>query len=119
MSQPGNAFLVECSLAVCEALIGPDGENGACGGWSLQHASDSLYQDFKRQLVVDALKSKALRAENKDFISDTENVRLPKLVDAGEASEGFGDEPEVLKKPCPSLCRPRSRVTFKTSNRTE
>ncbi|MEO7453790.1 MAG: Rne/Rng family ribonuclease [Fimbriimonadales bacterium] len=27
MSSPGNAFLVECSLAVCEALIGPDGEN--------------------------------------------------------------------------------------------
>ena len=27
MSVPGNAFLVECSPAVCEALIGPDGEN--------------------------------------------------------------------------------------------
>jgi ribonuclease G len=24
---PGNAFLVECSPAVCEAIIGPDGEN--------------------------------------------------------------------------------------------
>ncbi len=27
LSEPGNAFLVECSPAVCEALIGPDGEN--------------------------------------------------------------------------------------------
>lgn len=25
--QPGNAFLVECGQAVCEAVIGPDGEN--------------------------------------------------------------------------------------------
>ena len=43
--------------------FGPDGENGACGGCSLQHASDSLYQGFKRQLVVDALKSKALQTD--------------------------------------------------------
>ncbi|HET6644370.1 MAG TPA: Rne/Rng family ribonuclease [Fimbriimonadales bacterium] len=27
MDEPGNAFFVECSLAVCEALIGADGEN--------------------------------------------------------------------------------------------
>jgi len=27
MEEPGNAFLVDCSTAVCEALIGPDGEN--------------------------------------------------------------------------------------------
>lgn len=27
LSEPGNAFMVECSPAVCEALIGPDGEN--------------------------------------------------------------------------------------------
>ena len=27
LGQPGNAFLVECSPAVSEALIGPDGEN--------------------------------------------------------------------------------------------
>ena len=43
--------------------FGPDGENGACGGCSMQHASDSLYQGFKRQLVVDALKSKALQTD--------------------------------------------------------
>ncbi len=27
LAQAGNAFLVECSQAVCEAIIGPDGEN--------------------------------------------------------------------------------------------
>lgn len=43
--------------------FGPDGENGACGGCTLQHASDALYRDFKRQLVIDALKSKALSPE--------------------------------------------------------
>ncbi|WP_438749801.1 class I SAM-dependent RNA methyltransferase [Pararhizobium sp. O133] len=43
--------------------FGPHGENGTCGGCTLQHASDSLYQNFKRQLVLDALKSKALQAD--------------------------------------------------------
>lgn len=43
--------------------FGPEGENGTCGGCTLQHASDGLYQGFKRQLVIDALKSKALVAE--------------------------------------------------------
>ncbi len=43
--------------------FGPDGENGPCGGCSLQHASDSFYQSFKRQMVLDALKSKALTAD--------------------------------------------------------
>jgi 23S rRNA (uracil1939-C5)-methyltransferase len=43
--------------------FGPEGENGTCGGCSLQHASDGFYQSFKRQLVLDALKSKALTAD--------------------------------------------------------
>lgn len=43
--------------------FGPEGENGTCGGCTLQHASDTLYHGFKRQLVIDALKSKALTPE--------------------------------------------------------
>lgn len=43
--------------------FGPDGKNGACGGCSLQHASDALYHAFKRGLVVDALKAKGLTPE--------------------------------------------------------
>ncbi|WP_313524928.1 class I SAM-dependent RNA methyltransferase [Shinella sp.] len=43
--------------------FGPDGKNGTCGGCTLQHASDALYHDFKRNLVVQALKSKGLTPE--------------------------------------------------------
>ncbi|WP_137132339.1 class I SAM-dependent RNA methyltransferase [Rhizobium sp. FY34] len=38
--------------------FGPEGD--ACGGCSLQHLADAPYHAFKRQLVVDALKSKGL-----------------------------------------------------------
>ncbi|ARO22765.1 class I SAM-dependent RNA methyltransferase [Rhizobium sp. S9] len=40
--------------------FGPDGVNGTCGGCTLQHLADGPYRAFKRQLVVDALKSKGL-----------------------------------------------------------
>ncbi len=40
--------------------FGPDGVNGTCGGCTLQHVGDSTYRAFKRQLVIDALKSKGL-----------------------------------------------------------
>ncbi|MBX5048974.1 class I SAM-dependent RNA methyltransferase [Rhizobium lentis] len=43
--------------------FGPDGVNGTCGGCTLQHLADTAYRAFKRQLVVDALKSKGLTAE--------------------------------------------------------
>ena len=42
------------------AHFGPDGENGTCGGCSLQHLAASPYQAFKRDLVINALKSKGL-----------------------------------------------------------
>jgi len=43
--------------------FGPDGINGTCGGCTLQHMADAPYRAFKRQLVVDALKSKGLTPE--------------------------------------------------------
>ena len=43
--------------------FGPDGLNGTCGGCTLQHLADNPYRAFKRQLVVDALKSKGLTPE--------------------------------------------------------
>jgi 23S rRNA (uracil1939-C5)-methyltransferase len=49
--------------------FGAHGENGTCGGCSLQHASDTLYHDFKRQVVIDALKSKALSVEVSPLIT--------------------------------------------------
>ncbi|MGO6708221.1 class I SAM-dependent RNA methyltransferase [Rhizobium leguminosarum] len=43
--------------------FGPDGVNGTCGGCTLQHMADAPYHAFKRQLVIDALKSKGLTSE--------------------------------------------------------
>ncbi|MGO6731111.1 class I SAM-dependent RNA methyltransferase [Rhizobium ruizarguesonis] len=43
--------------------FGPDGVNGTCGGCTLQHMADAPYGAFKRQLVIDALKSKGLTPE--------------------------------------------------------
>lgn len=49
--------------------FGQDGEGGACGGCSLQHLSENLYNSFKRNLVVDALKSKGIQAEIADLVT--------------------------------------------------
>jgi len=43
--------------------FGPDGKNGTCGGCSLQHVQDEPYHDFKRNLVIAALRSKGLDVE--------------------------------------------------------
>lgn len=43
--------------------FGPDGVNGACGGCSLQHLNADTYRAFKRDLVVNALKSKGIDIE--------------------------------------------------------
>jgi 23S rRNA (uracil1939-C5)-methyltransferase len=43
--------------------FGPEGDGGACGGCSLQHWADRPYQDFKRQLVVDALKARDIETD--------------------------------------------------------
>lgn len=49
--------------------FGPEGKGGTCGGCSLQHMSPALYNDFKRNLVVSALKSKGIEAEIGDLIT--------------------------------------------------
>jgi 23S rRNA (uracil1939-C5)-methyltransferase len=49
--------------------FGPDGVNGACGGCTLQHYADGPYRSFKRQLVVDALRSKGLTPDVDDIIA--------------------------------------------------
>ncbi|TPP10154.1 class I SAM-dependent RNA methyltransferase [Rhizobium glycinendophyticum] len=40
--------------------FGPHGVGGICGGCSLQHLAKAPYNAFKRQIVIDALKSKGL-----------------------------------------------------------
>ncbi|MBB5571675.1 MULTISPECIES: class I SAM-dependent RNA methyltransferase [Rhizobium] len=49
--------------------FGPEGVNGACGGCTLQHYADQPYRAFKRQLVIDALRSKGLTPEVDDIIA--------------------------------------------------
>lgn len=49
--------------------FGPDGVNGTCGGCTLQHYADAPYRDFKRQLVIDALRSKGLTPEVDDIVA--------------------------------------------------
>ncbi|CCM74657.1 class I SAM-dependent RNA methyltransferase [Rhizobium mesoamericanum] len=49
--------------------FGPDGVNGSCGGCSLQHMNDATYRRFKRQLVVDALKTKGLTPDVADLVA--------------------------------------------------
>jgi 23S rRNA (uracil1939-C5)-methyltransferase len=49
--------------------FGPDGLGGTCGGCTLQHLADDPYRAFKRQLVIDALKSKGLTPEVGDVIA--------------------------------------------------
>ncbi|EJJ28868.1 class I SAM-dependent RNA methyltransferase [Rhizobium sp. CF142] len=49
--------------------FGPDGVNGTCGGCTLQHMADAPYRAFKRQLVIDALKSKGLTPEVGEIVA--------------------------------------------------
>lgn len=53
--------------------FGPDGD--ACGGCSLQHLADAPYHAFKRQLVVDALKSKGLEPPVTDLVTAAPHQR--------------------------------------------
>ncbi|MGO8126844.1 RNA methyltransferase, partial [Rhizobium ruizarguesonis] len=43
--------------------------NGTCGCCTLQHIADAPYGAFKRQLVIDALKSKGLTPEVGEIVT--------------------------------------------------
>ena len=49
--------------------FGPHGVNGTCGGCTLQHMADAPYRAFKRQLVIDALRSKGLAPEVGEIVA--------------------------------------------------
>lgn len=48
--------------------FGPDGKGGTCGGCTLQHLAAPAYRDYKRSLVVAALKSKGIDVPVGDLI---------------------------------------------------
>ncbi len=54
--------------AVC-AHFGPEAEGGACGSCTLQHWASRPYLQYKRQRVVDAMKSRGLACEVGDIIA--------------------------------------------------
>ena len=43
--------------------FGPEGKGGTCGGCSLQHWADGPYHDYKRGLVIEALRAKGIETE--------------------------------------------------------
>ncbi|MCM2476873.1 class I SAM-dependent RNA methyltransferase [Rhizobium sp. CG5] len=48
--------------------FGPDGKGGTCGGCTLQHLAAPAYRDYKRALVVAALKSKGIDVPVGDLV---------------------------------------------------
>ncbi|MDB5525923.1 MAG: rumA, partial [Rhizobium sp.] len=48
--------------------FGPEGDGGACGGCSLQHWADLPYQDYKRNLVIEALRSRGIETDVKPLV---------------------------------------------------
>jgi len=55
--------------------FGPEGKGGACGGCSLQHWADQPYQDFKRQLVIDALRAQGIDIEVAPIVAGAHGER--------------------------------------------
>lgn len=48
--------------------FGPDGKGGTCGGCTLQHLAAPAYRDYKRSLVMAALKSKGIDVPVGDLV---------------------------------------------------
>ena len=69
--------------------FGPDGKNGTCGGCTLQHAGDALYHDFKRHLVVSALKSKGLTPEVAPHVTAQPGERRRVVLTARRTEKGL------------------------------
>ncbi|MGV8936346.1 MAG: class I SAM-dependent RNA methyltransferase [Allorhizobium sp.] len=49
--------------------FGPDGKGGTCGSCTLQHLAPAAYADFKRGLVISALKSKGIDTQVGELIA--------------------------------------------------
>jgi 23S rRNA (uracil1939-C5)-methyltransferase len=67
--------------------FGPDSD--ACGGCSLQHLAEKPYLDFKRGLVVDALKSKGLTPEVADTVPAKPGERRRTVFSARKTEKEF------------------------------
>mgnify|MGYP003669381743 CR=1 FL=1 len=68
--------------------FGPDEENAGCGGCALQHVADTVYQDWKRGLVVAALESRNIAAEVAPLVSCEPHTRRRVVFAARRTDKG-------------------------------
>ncbi|MGF0537051.1 class I SAM-dependent RNA methyltransferase [Agrobacterium sp. ES01] len=69
--------------------FGPDADGGTCGGCSLQHISPALYNTFKRDLVIAALKSKGIEAEVAPLMTAEPGQRRRVVLAARRTEKGL------------------------------
>lgn len=69
--------------------FGPDGENGTCGGCSLQHVAPQLYNDFKRQVVIDALRAQGLESPVAPLVNAEQGQRRRASFSARRTDKGI------------------------------
>lgn len=69
--------------------FGPDGDGGTCGGCSLQHMSAPLYHNFKRDLVIAALKSKGISVEVCPLVEASPGERRRVVLAARRTEKGL------------------------------
>mgnify|MGYP001194422859 CR=1 FL=1 len=66
-----------------------DPERDACGGCSLQHLADTPYRAFKRELVVEALKSRGLTPEVGELVAAHPGERRRAVFSARRTEKDF------------------------------
>ncbi len=66
-----------------------DPDRDACGGCSLQHLAETPYRDFKRELVVEALKSKGLAPEVGELVVAQPGERRRTVFSARKTEKDF------------------------------
>ena len=66
-----------------------DPDRDACGGCSLQHLADAPYRAFKRELVVEALKSKGLAPEVGELVVAQPGERRRAVFSARKTEKDF------------------------------
>jgi 23S rRNA (uracil1939-C5)-methyltransferase len=62
---------------------------GVCGGCAVQHLDDAAYRDWKRELVVQALKSRGIEAEVGELVTCARETRRRVVFSASRTEAGL------------------------------
>ena len=62
---------------------------GTCGGCAVQHLDDAAYRDWKRELVVQALKSRGIEAEVGELVACARQARRRVVLSARRRAAGL------------------------------